>query len=89
MVHSGMRLTGPAREKTNGSEEITLLPNWERTQSATPNVIRSNEIKSRKCCHKNETVFSLTVRAVSFGAVVSFWALWFGMVFIVCGGLCL
>ena len=39
--------------------EITLLPKFDRTQSATPNVIMNNDTMSNKCCHENEMIFSL------------------------------
>ncbi len=61
IVHSGTRLIGPASEKTNGSEEITLLPNEDFTHRTTPNVIRYNEIRSRRCCQRNDIAFSLFV----------------------------
>lgn len=58
IVHSGTRLIGPASEKTNGSEEITLLPKEDFTHRTTPNVIRYNEIRSRRCCQRNDIAFS-------------------------------
>lgn len=58
IVHSGTRLIGPASEKTNGSEEITLLPKEDFTHRTTPNVIRYNEIRSRRCCQRNNIAFS-------------------------------
>ena len=61
IVHSGTRLIGPASEKTNGSEEITLLPKEDFTHRTTPKVIRYNEIRSRKCCQRNDIAFSLFV----------------------------
>lgn len=57
IVHSGTRLIGPASEKTNGNEEITLLPNDDLIHRTTPKAIRYNETRSRKCCQRNDTAF--------------------------------
>jgi hypothetical protein len=48
----------PARENTNGREEITLLPKQDFTQKTTPNVIRYNEIRSSICCQIKDITFS-------------------------------
>lgn len=71
--HAGTRLIGPASEKTNGSEEITLLPKHDFTQRTTPNVIRYNEIRSRRCCQRKDKVFSFFVIDV---VKYCFFAIW-------------
>lgn len=47
--------------------EITLLPNAERTHSATPAVITKSETNSNTCCHKNPITrdFKSTLTAAS------------------------
>ena len=73
IVHAGTQLIGPASEKTNGSEEITLLPKHDFTQRTTPNVIKYNEIRSRKCCQRKDKVFSFFVIDV---VKYCFFAIW-------------
>ena len=55
------------------SEEITLLPKHDFTQRTTPNVIRYNEIRSRKCCQRKDKVFSFFVIDV---VKYCFFAIW-------------
>ena len=59
MVNWGAMPVSPASVITNGMVDITLLPKFDRTQSATPNVIMNNDTMSNKCCHENEMIFSL------------------------------
>lgn len=62
MDRAGALSAAPARVMANGMEEITLLPKFERTHNATPNVMMNSDITSSRCCHKKEIVFSFFVR---------------------------
>ena len=48
----------PASVITNGMVAITLLPKFDRTQSATPHAIMNKDTMSNKCCHENEMILS-------------------------------
>jgi hypothetical protein len=46
-------------EKARGRDEITLLPRYDFIQRTTPKVIRYNEMKRRRCCHRKDAILPL------------------------------
>ena len=45
-------------EVGNGAPEITLLPRFECTHSATPSVITKSDASNNRCCHTSDAIFS-------------------------------
>ena len=70
IVNWGAMPASPASVITNGMVAITLLPKFDRTQSATPHAIMNKDTMSNKCCHENEMILSF-MKKIKFDCIIS------------------
>lgn len=69
MVSPGANPASPARLNDIGIDEITPLPRFERTHSATPNVMKNIEMTNKTCCQINPITFSLLILIKTFNVL--------------------
>ena len=62
-------LASSASAIINGIVAITLLPKFDRTQSATPHAIMNKDTMSNKCCHENEMILSF-MKKIKFDCIM-------------------